>query len=164
MIYLGIDPGKSGAIVALPHREWIGLDETIADIWLWLRALTPPVTALLEEVHSRPACDKRGKTVRGIRCTFAFGRAFGNVEAALIIAGVEMGIRFERVMPQRWQRAIGLTVVKGEARPDHKRRLKALAQELFPGAKITNQTADAYLLAEVCRRMHRAEWRQPENK
>jgi len=148
--YIGVDPGASGAIAVLVGGT-VSYTElgilTRRDLIEWVqqwtvrRDLDP--TALVERVHSMPK--------QGVRSMFAFGQAYERVLMALTAAGVP----FDEATPQEWQREIGVTLPKNATRTERKRRLKQRAQELFPGEKVTLATADALLIAEVCRRRGR---------
>lgn len=106
---------------------------------------------------------------------FKFGQSYGTLRMAAIGNGVDLS----EVTPQAWQKALsipprrrhtgtaphvvtkgknrGKTIQKkvgGESDTEFKNRLKARAQELFPGVKVTLATADALLLAEYCLRKH----------
>ena len=142
---IGIDPGKNGGIA------WIGtrgaqtrkMPETLSDMWCLVCQINDPVVggmdyprmAYIEQVHSSPQM--------GVKSAFTFGQGFGHIEMALMAAGIS----FERVSPQKWQKAMGC-LTKGD-----KNVSKAKAQELFPGLKITHATADALLIAEYGRRL-----------
>ena len=133
MIVIGIDPGANGGIA------WISdgkpcvekMPDTLQDLWELLRDIASegPCKAYLEQVHSSPQM--------GVKSAFTFGNGFGHLEMALTAAG----IRFERVRPQVWQKAMGC-MTKGD-----KNVSKRKAQELFPSMKVTHATADALLIA-----------------
>jgi hypothetical protein len=74
----------------------------------------------------------------GVTSSFTFGNGFGHLEMALTAAGIP----FERVSPQKWQKAMGC-LTKGDKNVSKKR-----AQELFPSIKCTHATSDALLIAE----------------
>ena len=138
-LYLGIDPGKSGAMAVVnPRGEFVDvikLKETQHDVWSWLDSYRGSVGfAVLEKVHSMPR--------QGVASSFKFGESFGFCQGMLVAAS----IRFELVTPQRWQKALGC-MSKGD-----KNVTKSRAQQLFPGQKIIHATADALLLAEYARR------------
>jgi crossover junction endodeoxyribonuclease RuvC len=144
MIFLGIDPGKSGGIGMV--KKWpddsiliehFKLDATEKDITDWLRERTRLSTcAVIEKVSSSPQM--------GVTSAFSFGRSFGFLLGAL--AALE--IPYALVTPQKWQKAMGC-MSKGD-----KNVTKAAAQRLYPNEKITHATADALLLATYCRRHH----------
>jgi len=149
MIYIGVDPGASGAIACLSDSmaQWYSvcrLKETERDIadWLeeilgfWHGVLTGyPRKAWIEKVHAMPR--------QGVSSTFKFGRSYGYCRGLLIAKGIP----FEEVSPQTWQKALGC-LSRGD-----KNVTKARAQQEFPWIKITHATADALLIAEYGRRL-----------
>ena len=145
MIYIGVDPGKSGAIAFFnpgTKEVWtIKGDETLRDLHSELENAviyeSGRVFAMLEQVHAMPG--------QGVSSTFKFGQSYGQLEALLVCSGIS----FDRVTPAKWQTALSCRS-KGD-----KNVTKAKAQELFPQVeKVTHATADALLLAEYCRRKH----------
>jgi Holliday junction resolvasome RuvABC endonuclease subunit len=93
--------------------------------------------AYIESVHSSPQM--------GVTSAFTFGRGFGWLEMALTAANVP----FERITPQKWQKAMGC-LTKGD-----KNVSKRKAQELFPDIKVTHAIADSLLIAEYGRMLGR---------
>lgn len=148
--HLGVDPGASGAL-ALVHNNGeamaaIRLSETMADIWAWLEALTPKYRttfAFIERVSSMPK--------QGVASSFKFGESYGLCQMALTASRIP----FEYVTPRQWQKALSIPVRGDKSKTEHKRGLKGKAQQLFPNIKVTNQLADALLIAEYCRRLNR---------
>ncbi|WP_372897583.1 hypothetical protein [Stieleria sp.] len=140
MIYLGVDPGASGAIVAINGNEITHArnDWTERDISDWLIQFEPDnedrCFATLEQVHSMPK--------QGVASSFKFGMSYGFLRGLL----VAHQIAFETVTPAKWQQ-----VMRCRSKGD-KNVTKARAQELFPAHKWTHRTADAVLLAEYGRR------------
>ena len=142
MTYVGIDPGKSGAIAVLfddgepPAIQ--KLDATPQDLIDFLRGYdTVNMRAMLELVHAMPK--------QGVTSTFTFGQNYGLLKG--ILAALQISYRL--VTPQVWQRVLGCR--SGGV----KNRTKAAAQQIWPRAKITHATADAMLIAEYCRRTWR---------
>lgn len=138
MIYLGIDPGASGAIAALwgdGKPEFCKLKETEHDAsnWLWQFPFDECV-ATIELVHAMPK--------QGVTSTFKFGKSYGFLLGLL----TAHRIPYQFVRPLVWQ-----TAMKCRTKGD-KNVTKAAAQRLFPEIKITHANADALLLAEYCRR------------
>ena len=150
MIFLGIDPGKTGGISL--HRgdivEAYGFtDKTPMDIYCVIRQymrtglkLAPhsnekPI-AMIEKVHSMPK--------QGVASSFTFGKGYGFLLGCL----TALEIPFEYVTPQKWQRYLGC-LSKGD-----KNVTKQKAQELFPRLKITHAIADALLIGEYLKRTH----------
>lgn len=145
IITLGIDPGKNGGIAwfidGKPCVE--KMPATIADLWQLIDSIASEVPmiyrqreikAYLEQVSAMPG--------QGVTSCFTFGNGFGHLEMALTAANIP----FERVSPQKWQKAMSC-MTKG-----NKNVSKARAQELFPSISITHAKADALLIAEFGRR------------
>lgn len=141
-LYIGIDPGLSGGIAFIPSTgtPWAHkMPETDKDLMELFRDsinLSEP-RALLELVHSSPQM--------GVKSAFTFGEGYGRLQMAL----TALGIPYERVRPQAWQKAMGC-LTKGDKNVSKRR-----AQELFPDLKITHATADALLIAEYAMRTGR---------
>ena len=72
----------------------------------------------------------------------------------LIGAAMVLQYRIERPTPQEWQKELGLGTSKGMTKTEWKNKLKARAQELYPGTPLTLKTADAALLYEFGKRTH----------
>ena len=152
MIIVGVDPGASGGLAVIfpdgtvvtePFRglTLLGMYHVFQDLRVDCSERGLLMRAAIEEVHAMPK--------QGVASTFAFGRSFGHLEALMLAAG----IAFERVQPRAWQGDLGLLRRnRDESKTAKKNRHKALAQELFPGVKVTHATADALLIAEWLRR------------
>jgi hypothetical protein len=91
--------------------------------------------AVLERVSASPQM--------GVVSAFSFGWHFGALQMAL----AAVGIPYDLVTPQVWQRA--LSCLSHGDKTITKRR----AQQLFPMLHVTHATADALLLAEHGRRL-----------
>ncbi len=141
---IGIDPGQKGGIavydtetndISVAER----MPETPMDILQRLRLLAAETAfCMLEDVG-------QGMPGQSSRATATFARHNGHLEMALLA----LGIKTVKVRPQKWEGAYSLGKSSGTDRREWKRRLKAKAQELFPGLgkKITLDTCDAILLA-----------------
>jgi crossover junction endodeoxyribonuclease RuvC len=137
--YIGIDPGTKGAICV-----WGGCDivdtlklstATDKDIIDFIsKYADDTVFAVIEKVGAMPG--------NGSVSMFKFGRAYG----ALGMALMALNIPHEHVRPQEWQKGLGLP--KAKKKDDHKRNLKAVAEQRFPKHKWTLETCDATLIAE----------------
>jgi Holliday junction resolvasome RuvABC endonuclease subunit len=140
-VIIGIDPGQSGGIAFLePQHGPFGvvaatkMPDTEADV-RDLFGQGNKAFAFIESVHSMPK--------QGVSSSFKFGRNYGFLRGVLIA----LGIPFEEVTPQKWQKAMGC-MSRGD-----KNVTKARAQQLFPSVpRITHATADALLIAEFGRR------------
>ena len=148
--YLGIDPGKSGAIAVLgPAGACLGickLNQTPKEINDFIEELKDNeaeagLRAVMERVHAMPG--------QGVSSVFRFGESYGFLRGAL----VANRIPFELCSPGVWQRRLGC-LSRGD-----KNVTKQRAQEMFPNEKVTHATADALLIAEYCRRNSLGLWR-----
>lgn len=143
---IGIDPGTQGGIVIInpAHTavEWFALseytNEQIADIITGL-AFHHKCLAFIELVHAMQG--------DGITTAGTFMKAFGFLIGCCLAAGIPTDF----VAPQTWQRMMALGVVTGSRKAAH----AAKATLLFPDAakefkrkRITQETADAFLIAE----------------
>ena len=148
MLFIGIDPGKSGAISFLDDESkytWsLNLDCTDKDMADGVRdALfsqeggAADAFAAIEKVASSPQM--------GVKSAFTFGQSFGKLEMILNC----FGVKFEYVSPSKWQGDMKCRT-KGD-----KNITKAAAQRLFPELKITHKNADSLILAEYAKRIYR---------
>jgi crossover junction endodeoxyribonuclease RuvC len=149
-LYLGCDPGASGAFAILDLAGSIvdvtKMPETPKDMSDYLSEFSPRIRiAALEHVHAMPK--------QGISSAFKFGRNFGMLHMGL----VAHRIPFQFVSPGVWQQPLGCIVTGRKGPTDNKsakkQLTKARAQELFPNQKITHAIADALLIAEWLRRV-----------
>ena len=156
--YIGIDPGASGACVVLLEdgttRESRFGKNTDKDTWEFLaetRMSGHQIFCVLEQVGAMPG--------QGVTSMFTFGENVGKIKGMLVAASIP----FEEKVPRTWQKALGITprfkpkkdeAGTEESKPEFKKRLKQKAEQLFPDKKILSDTADAYLIAEFCKRMH----------
>lgn len=149
--YLGIDPGKMGAMALLSHETRTSApavtsvftfkDKTEADIWNHLSELLQAHEihkAVLENVSSSPQM--------GVTSAFTFGKGYGFLLGMLAASGLS----YELVTPQVWERKLGC-LSKG-----NKKITRAKAQQLYNGqTKVTHGNADALLIATYCSRKER---------
>lgn len=168
MIILGIDPGQSGGLAVLPVDSFwrVTLEPTvckfggltekqIADLFWKVYAdaneAGQETVGILELVHAMPAVkqwrDEKGelqtKIMQGSVGTFKFGMNYGILKGIL----ATIGIAYELVSPQTWQKLLGCRT-RGD-----KNISKMKAMDLFPTVAITHATADALCLAEYGRRV-----------
>lgn len=154
-LFAGVDPGLSGAVAVIDSQGQIivladlptepaGKGRRIAayeaaELLHQPRRNTGGVYGLaaLEWVASRPG--------QGVSSTFAFGRAFGAIEASICLAEVPC----ELVPPATWKKSFGLLGADKAASI-------AKAKALFPSASLEKKKdhgkAEALLLAEYARR------------
>ncbi len=146
-VFIGVDPGKSGAIVALGDHPTEALTcvckNTEREAWEFLRERANEAPgnsfAMIEKVSAMPK--------QGVTSMFNFGMSYGFLRGILVAAQIP----FEAVTPAKWQKRYGLIRKKGETDVQKKNRHKAVAQELFPTTKVTHALGDALLIAHYCR-------------
>lgn len=153
MLFIGIDPGGSGAIAILDEfgkpfgdKSWIKTSEPPVDLLRFLdlarHESDGKCKAILEKVGAMPS--------QGVSSTFKFGQSFGMLQGLLTGSRIPWGL----CTPQKWQRQIGCIWPSGKPKPTstQKKNLnKEVAQRIWPDEKITHAKADAMLIAEYCR-------------
>lgn len=149
-IFVGIDPGKNGALAAIRDSERPMLvpfeddGESYINVFRRLfsirRDTLAPVYVMVEKVWAMPH--------EGVSSAFSFGMNFG------LICGIAKSIGFEveSATPQQWQKHFGISGDKQEH--------IAKAKEMFPSANLKRTPrckkdhdgfADAILIAEYLR-------------
>ena len=142
--YIGIDPGKSGALAIL-HED--GRVETYtfdagvyATVLAYMSKYNDPICCL-EKVGAMPG--------QGVVSMFNFGHNFGFIEGVL----QAVKIPYQLVPPQTWKKEFSLT--------SDKSRSIEVCQKLFPNANLlatsksrkpSDGIAEAILMAEYARR------------
>lgn len=156
-LFIGIDPGAKGGIASIQvyseytQTVWAeAMPDTERGVWSLVRRLgceakdAGEIYALIEQVQGHIG-GKSGKHPGS--AMFKFGMSYGSLRMALVAASIP----FEKVPPASWQSALEIPPRGDKSKSQHKNVLKARAQELFPDIKVTLATADALLLAHLCR-------------
>ncbi len=141
---IAIDPGKNGSIAVREGPEIISIEnmpQTPRDIFISLSEAASSIdcdniVCYLEKVGAMPG--------NGAVSMFSFGQNFGMLQMAL----AALSIRTVEVRPNIWEKTLGLTDKKGTPKQEHKNRLKAAAQRLFPNIKVTHANQDGLLISE----------------
>jgi len=139
---IAVDPGKGGGIAILDHEgiHLHNMPESLVDIYVMLREYGA-AKVILEEVPKYTGQNRNEAT------TFVLAQNLGRIEGIVTAIGYPL----VRVHPKAWQKTFSIS--RDKAKSDAwKRRLKALACELFPHLDVTLKTADALLLLEHARR------------
>jgi hypothetical protein len=157
-IYIGIDPGQSGAICSVNDDGRIvratKMPLTPAEIFEELgtyEMLGRGEEGALEAHNVYAVLENQNSFApKGVRFNTSamagFFRHLGHLEAFLLASG----IKYDLKMAAHWQRAMGCLT------GGNKNITKARAEQLFSGSvKVTHALADALLLAEYCRRTQR---------
>lgn len=151
-VAIGVDPGTSGGIAVIyspvsgsPVVTLQAIDKlTEHELWDFVQSCQAEICyAVMEKVGGFI----QGSPAPG-SAMFNFGCNFGMLRMALVAAGIP----FELETPQRWMKFYGIVRAKTESKTEWKRRLKELAQRLYPNEKITNATADALLMAHYAKK------------
>ena len=162
MTIIGVDPGMSGGIAVIngDYHTAIKMPETEKDIADYLDSIESKfdnyTKCYIEKIHTMPttrperircSCGRYHNTlkiVQGGASQGKFMQGYGFLRGVLIA----LGIPFDEVTPQKWQKEFVPTKLKTETKTMHKNKLKAKAQQLFPDLKVTLATSDALLIAQ----------------
>lgn len=156
MIYIGIDPGKTGGISVLLPEEFVeprvrifpmpptekGISEIFKDIVDPGNSSPTKIQALIEQVHAFPG--------QGVTSMFTFGQGYGFLRGCL----VSFGIPFIEVTPQKWMGYFGFKKEKSELPKEYKKRILQKAQNMFPNSSVALSTADSLMIAEYLRQTY----------
>ena len=149
MIYIGCDPGpKTGAICWIQSQGTVCYTKRFMDITekdlsnkiAEIKAMSANCVCIIEKVWAFPK--------QGVTSAFSFGENYGLLRALMIAHNIPHKL----VTPKTWQKFYGMKKNPGETKTAWKRRLRGRAQELFPTANISEETADAILIAQYCRK------------
>lgn len=143
MIFIGIDPGISGALAFIDGNAAAAMpfDERTYIENLKLCAGEDKCICCLEKVGSMPK--------QGVASTFKFGTNFGWIQGMLMT----LDIPFELVTPQKWKKEFSVTADKNTSID--------VAKRLFPQVNLKRTErcvkehdgmAEALLMAEYARR------------
>lgn len=150
MFFIGIDPGKSGA-VAIMHGEKVTIEdmpldedghidtEVLCDV-IGMHVVPDKSFCVLERAWARP--------LEGVKSAFALGETYGLTKAVLDILKIETLC----ISPSVWKKFFDITSDKEVSR--------SLAQQLFPtqhhmlARKKDHNRAEALLLCEYAQRVH----------
>lgn len=142
MIYIGIDPGKKGAMAVIDRSQTVLFPFSEGEYVNALKTLPPQITkACLEHVGAMPG--------QGVTSMFHFGENFGYIKGLL----EAFEIPYELVRPQKWKKEFSITGEKNSS--------IEVCKRLFPGVdlrrtercrKDDDNVAEALLMAEYARR------------
>lgn len=143
--YIGLDLGSNGGVVVLNENGTVkevfknpdNVQDWVANLGKYQNVDSFCIT---ERVHSQP--------VNGGKANFTFGKTVGITLTILEICKIP----FQEVTPQSWMKHYMMKKEKSETITQWKNRLKNKAQQIFPKEKVTLWNADAFLIAEYCRR------------
>lgn len=143
-MFLGFDPGKSGAVAGLTEGGSVALLAVFSPadyIGAAKACAASGGSAAVEHVGAMPG--------QGVTSCFSFGENFGFIRGLL----ESYGIPYELVRPQKWKREFSCTADKNTS--------VEVARRLFPGVSLRRTPkcvkphdgmAEALLIAEWMRR------------
>lgn len=146
-VFIGIDPGKDGAMAILGYRDapiLVPFDEDGYASWLRCLALVTRndiggrVSCAVEHVGAMPG--------QGVTSCFSFGRNFGFI-LGLLTAFCHP---YELVRPQKWKREFSCTSDKNTS--------IEVAQRLFPGVDLRRTPQCRKPHDGICEALLLAEW------
>lgn len=157
---IGIDIGSNGAAVCISEYGHVHIcrfnKHTPKEIYDWFNgmAFDYDCFAIIELVHSMPG--------EGVASSHQFGFNSGLIEGFIIACHIP----FEKKTPQTWMKFYGMkreivrengkeVKEKSESKTDYKKRLRNKAEQLFPMVKMTNDIADALLIANFCKEVNK---------
>lgn len=142
MIYVGIDPGKNGALAVIDRNTTILVPFVDGEYANAIRTLPPQLTKVcLEHVGAMPG--------QGVTSMFHFGENFGYIRGLL----EAFQIPYELVRPQKWKKEFSIAGGKNSS--------IEVCKRLFPGVSLRRTDrcrkdddgmAEALLMAEYARR------------
>lgn len=145
MYFIGIDPGKSGALAVINDEGFVWrtcvFDEHEYNMALMECSDAPGSKVVLEHVGAMPG--------QGSVSMFNFGANFGFIKGLL----AANNLPYELVRPQKWKRMFSCTSDKNTS--------VEVAHRLFPNVDLRRTArcskphdgiAEALLMAEYCRR------------
>ena len=145
MIWIGVDPGKSGGYAVIADDALAGIevhpwdDDGFVAVMKEMSGYN--CMACVEKVGAMPG--------QGVTSMFSFGRNAGYIEGVL----TALGLRYQLVVPRRWKAEFGLTGSKADS--------IEVCRRLFPGVSLrasercrkdSDGMAEALLMAEFARR------------
>lgn len=145
MTYIGIDPGKKGALALLEvNGEEYRIRAVPFDVAAYLDALAGiegPAKCALEHVGAMPG--------QGVTSMFSFGENFGIIQGLL----TALHIPYELVRPQKWKKVFSITSDKNSSVVVCKRLFPAVTLRRSDRCRVDDDgIAEALLLAEYARR------------
>jgi hypothetical protein len=158
-VWLGVDPGAGGGLVEMEgdRVSLTPMPDTEEETWQWFwrngTGSTKVTRALIERISPLAVGFKDGSgAIR--KNAGSMSKLYGHYRMlrAFLVASQ---IPFEPISASDWQFHLGIPKrEKRESDTQWKNRLKRKANSLYPHARVTLATADALLIAEVCRQKY----------
>jgi hypothetical protein len=147
--YIGIDPGKTGAICALNPElsnpiEFVDIN-TQGDVLYNILMNSTPVRIMVEKVT---VVQTAGRT-----SCFNFGANVGRIRGILEATG----LGYDDVAPKEWQKGCGIVMPKKATQAAKKKTIAERVKQVYPQADIygpkgglIDGRADALMIAHYC--------------
>jgi len=157
-IFIGIDPGKTGAIAVIDFdlnildvKDWPGNEllcaELIRDYCSWWNTGEFKIFAALEKVHAMPH--------QGVTSMFTFGENYGMWKMVL----AANGISYLNPTPQAWMKGL---VVKKKYNGDAKKAHLAIVCQIFPDDRAYFSGPRGGIKTDRCAAAMIAYWRRQQ--
>jgi hypothetical protein len=146
--YLGVDPGVNGGVVVLDDKGcrlvMNGQDDLNRVVRYTLESYQcGQIHIAVEQQQPRPTYWKGRSSILKSTCML-----YGQYrELKGLLDGMGYLLRTEEPLPQQWQKDLGIKSKGSLTDSQWKKKLKGIAESLFPDQKITLKTADAFLIA-----------------
>ena len=148
---IGIDPGKSGGIAVWRPKKKVEVIKMPADLfelsqWFeYMKGVCKPLV-FVEKVQLRPddVNDNPGKAFRVQKLLSEFEK----LKTIITMCGIP----FVLAHPLKWQNELKLRI-KGEEKPERKKRIQRAAAECYKDVKVTLWNADALMIMHFGRYM-----------
>ena len=147
MMYMGIDPGKAGALALINDKrqiiclEGFNRDEYMACMRDAAGLEDMIAACCLEQVGAMPG--------NGGKSMFSFGENFGWIQGVLD----SFNVRYQLIPPKRWKHEFGLDSDKNKSIEVCKHLFPEVSLKRSPGSrKDDDGLAEALLMAEYARR------------
>jgi hypothetical protein len=141
MTYIGIDPGKGGALAVVVTDGIATINKTpattaeMAQLLTFAKSQYSELRCVIEAVHSMPR--------DGVKSAFTFGQNFGQWQGIL----AALGIPCMEVPPNKWMKLLG-ALPKEKA--ERKKKIQDLMQKRY-GVSVTLYAADALAIATIAK-------------
>jgi hypothetical protein len=146
MLYIGVDPGKKGAVYtidsetgAIEHKDFDKASDFCLYLFLLKRKIrNPDYICGIEQVNSRPE--------DGVKQAFSFGGHVRRIKTLLNVCGV----KYKEINPMRWMNFIGWgRLPRGKQNYEaRKKELYKIASEMTDYEGLNKENSDAYLITK----------------
>ncbi len=143
-VLIGVDPGKSGGIAILDLNSMeLDLLKTTDTLGVYDKLSQVQAGEVYFEKNTGIPMNPNTGVRQSVHSNYRFGLWTGITMGQILSSECDVKL----IPPTRWQRAVGIELVKGETSTKKKNRHKDLAIECWPDQpNITHWQADALLI------------------